>query len=123
MALFLGCLSYLSEKRCHVRRAKYNTRVVVADNPFGKASSDHVLDPVFFIARQLGFQIIALTAHQDGNFIRKYFPVVYSCRFADMENTKGRVLVPEKEIKTAFFEEEHPSSLARLDEYEEVGLF
>ena len=58
MALFLGCLSYLAEKRCHVKRTKYNNRVVLADNPFGKASSDHVLDPVFFIAKELGFQLI-----------------------------------------------------------------
>lgn len=123
MALFLGCLNYLSEKRCHLRRAKYNTRVVIADNPFGKASSDHVLSPVFFIAKQLGFQILALTAHQEGSFIRKYFPVVYSCRFADMANKKGKVLVPDKEVKTAFFEEHHPESLARLDEYEQLGLF
>ena len=123
MALFLGCLNYLSEKRCHLRRAKYNTRVVIADNPFGKASSDHVLSPVFFIAKQLGFQIIALTAHQEGSFIRKYYPVVYSCRFADMANKKGKVLVPDKEVKTAFFEEHHPESLARLDEYEQLGLF
>lgn len=123
MALFLGCLNYLSEKRCHLRRAKYNTRVVIADNPFGKASSDHVLSPVFFIAKQLGFQILALTAHQEGSFIRKYFPVVYSCRFAEMANKKGKVLVPDKEIKTAFFEEHHPESLARLDEYEQLGLF
>lgn len=99
MALFLGCLNYLSEKRCHLRRAKYNTRVVIADNPFGKASSDHVLSPVFFIAKQLGFQILALTAHQEGSFIRKYFPVVYSCRFAEMANKKGKVLVPDKEIE------------------------
>lgn len=123
MALFLGCLNYLSEKRCHLRRAKYNTRVVIADNPFGKASSDHVLSPVFFIAKQLGFQILALTAHQEGSFIRKYFPVVYSCRFAKMANKKGKVLVPDKEIKMAFFEEHHPESLARLDEYEQLGLF
>lgn len=123
MALFLGCLNYLSEKRCHLRRAKYNTRVVIADNPFGKASSDHVLSLVFFIAKQLGFQILALTAHQEGSFIRKYFPVVYSCRFAEMANKKGKVLVPDKEIKTAFFEEHHPESLARLDEYEQLGLF
>ena len=123
MALFLGCLNYLSEKRCHVRKAKYNTRVVVADNPFGKASSDHVLSPVFFIAEQLGFQIIALTAHQEGNFIRKYFPVVYSCRFADTADHKGRTLVPEQELKTAFFEEHHPESLGRLVEYDQLGLF
>lgn len=123
MALFLGCLNYLAEKRCHIKKAAYNTRVVIADNPFGKASSDHILDPVFFIAQQLGFQIIALTAHEDGNFIRKYFPVVYSCRFANLANGKGSVLQPEKEIRTAFFEEHHPESLVRLNEYEEIGLF
>ncbi|MCH4178535.1 MAG: hypothetical protein LKF47_01535 [Megasphaera sp.] len=123
MALFLGCLNYLSERRCHVRHRAYNNRVVVADNPFGKASSDHILNPVFFIAQQLGFQIIALTAHEDGNFIRKYFPVVYSCRFADIPGNKGKVLLPEKEIKTAFFEEHHPESLGRLNDYEETGLF
>ncbi|MCH4166095.1 MAG: hypothetical protein LKF74_03310 [Megasphaera sp.] len=123
MALFLGCLNYLSEKRCHVRHRSYNNRVVLADNPFGKASSEHVLNPVFYIAQQLGFQMIALTAHEDGNFIRKYFPVVYSCRFADIPGNKGKVLLPEKEIKTAFFEEHHPESLGRLNDYEEVGLF
>lgn len=123
MALFLGCLNYLSEKRCHIRKAKYNTRVVVADNPFGKASSDHVLSPVFFIAQQLGFQIIALTAHQEGSFIRKYFPVVYSCRFADTADHKSRTVIPEQEVKTAFFEEHHPESLARLNSYDQLGLF
>ena len=123
MALFLGCLNYLSEKRCHIKRGKYLNRVVIADNPFGKASSDHVLNPVFFIAQQLGFQIIALTAHEDGNFIRKYFPVMYSCRFADIAGQKGKILCPEKEIKTAFFEEHNPESLNRLKDYEEIGLF
>ena len=123
MALFLGCLSYLAEKRCHVKRTKYNNRVVLADNPFGKASSDHVLDPVFFIAKELGFQLIALTAHEDGNFIRKYFPVVYSCRFANIAGQKGKVLQPEMEIKTAAFEELKPENKARLDDYEEMGLF
>ena len=123
MALFLGCLNYLSEKHCHVKRTKYNNRVVLADNPFGKASSDHVLDPVFFIAKELGFQLIALTAHEDGNFIRKYFPVVYSCRFANIAGQKSQVLQPEQEIKTAAFEELKPENLARLDDYEEIGLF
>lgn len=123
MALFLGCLNYLSEKRARIGHTKYHNRVVVADNPLGKASSDHVLDPVFFIAEQLGFQMIALTAHEDGNFIRKYFPVVYSCHFADISGGKGKVLLPEKEIKTAFFEEHHPEALKRLEDYEETGLF
>ncbi len=123
MALFLGCLNYLSEKRVRIPHTKYNNRVVVADNPFGKASSDHVLDPVFFIAEQLGFQVIALTAHEDGNFVRKYFPVVYSCRFAELSGGRGKVLEPEMQLKTAFFEEHHPEALDRLETYTEIGLF
>ena len=123
MALFLGCLNYLSEKRARIPHTKYASRVVVADNPFGKASSDHVLDPVFFIADQLGFQILALTAHEDGNFIRKYFPIIYSCRFAELAGGKGKVLHPEMQIQTAFFEEHNPGALERLESYEETGLF
>ena len=75
------------------------------------------------IAKELGFQLIALTAHEDGNFIRKYFPVVYSCRFANIAGHKGKVLQPEMEIKTAAFEELKPENKARLDDYEEMGLF
>lgn len=125
MALFLGCLNYLSEKRCPVMRTRFNNRVVVADNPFGKASSEHVLDPVFYIARQLGFQLIALTAHEDGSFIRKYFPVVYSCRFASLSHGMGKVLRPEMELKTAYLEEKAPGSLERLMEieYQQGTLF
>lgn len=118
MALFLGCLNYLSEKRCPMMRTRFNNRVVVADNPFGKASSEHVLDPVFYIARQLGFQLLALTAHEDGSFIRKYFPVVYSCRFASLSQGRGKVLRPEMELKTAYLEEKSPGSLERLMEGE-----
>lgn len=123
MALFLGCLNYLSEKRARIPHTKYTNRVVVADNPFGKASSDHVLDPVFFIAEQLGFQILALTAHEDGSFVRKYFPVVYSCRFAELAGGKGKILNPDRKIQTAFFEEHDPAALERLESYEETGLF
>lgn len=61
MTLFLGILNYVAEKQKHIEPNMKRHRVVIMDNPFGKASSDHVLNPVFFIAEQLGFQIIALT--------------------------------------------------------------
>lgn len=123
MALFLGCLNYLSEKGKNVKMTKNCNRAVVADNPFGQASSEHVLNPVFFIAKQLGFQFIALTAHDEGGFIRKYFPVVYSCRFAQSKDQKSQVIQTEKEIKTAFFQENNPTALNRLADYENIGLF
>lgn len=123
MALFLGCLNYLSEKRKHIRKTAYCNRVVIADNPFGKASSEHVLDPIFFIAKQLGFQVIALTAHDEGSFIRKYFPVVYSCRFSSSHDQKTKIIQTDKEVQTAFFQEKNPDFLSRLTDYQEIGMF
>ena len=56
-------------------------------------------------------------------FVRKYFPVVYSCRFAELSGGRGKVLEPEMQLKTAFFEEHHPEALDRLETYTEIGLF
>ncbi|EOD00253.1 hypothetical protein [Caldisalinibacter kiritimatiensis] len=123
MALFLGILNYLAEKRQHISVNKKRNRTVIMDNPFGKASSDHVLDPVFFIAEQLGFQIIALTAHAEGKFIRNYFPVVYSCKLRPSVNNESLIITKEKEIRYTFFKDNDPQSLERLGEQEQLSLF
>lgn len=123
MTLFLGILNYLAEKRKQIVSNMKRHRTVIVDNPFGKASSDHVLDPVFFIAEQLGFQIIALTAHAEGKFIRTYFPIVYSCRLRESENNVTQIMTKEKEIKTAFFKDSDPQTLMRLGQLHQMGLF
>lgn len=84
------------------------------DNPFGKASSEHVLNPVFFIAEQLGFQIIALTAHAEGKFIRSYFPVVYSLKLRNSKNNTTQIITKEKEIKYAYFKDRDSETLVRM---------
>lgn len=117
MALFLGILNYLSEKRQAVDPKARKSRAVILDNPFGKASSDHVLEPVFFIAEQLGFQIIALTALAEGKFIRDYFPVVYSCRLRPAAGNKF-IVSSEKEVRHAYLRDRYPESLRRLGERE-----
>ncbi|RRD94165.1 hypothetical protein EII17_09405 [Clostridiales bacterium COT073_COT-073] len=78
MALFLAILNYIEEKKYIPENEGKIGRTVVLDNPFGKASSRYVLEPVFYIAKKLGYQIIALTAHAEGKFISDFFPVVYS---------------------------------------------
>ncbi|MDO4765378.1 MAG: hypothetical protein Q4A29_04920 [Eubacteriales bacterium] len=78
MALFLAILNYIEEKKYIPENEGKIGRTVVLDNPFGKASSRYVLEPVFYIAKKLGYQIIALTAHVEGKFISDFFPVVYS---------------------------------------------
>lgn len=123
MTLFLGILNYLAEKRVPLQGNQKRHRTVIVDNPFGKASSDHVLEPVFFIAEQLGFQIIALTAHAEGKFIRKYFPVVYSCRLRESANGETQIMTKNKEIRAAFFKDNDPEALARLGEQEQMALF
>ncbi|PGT82457.1 hypothetical protein [Bacillus sp. AFS040349] len=123
MTLFLGILNYLAEKRVPLQGNQKRHRTVIVDNPFGKASSDHVLDPVFFIAEQLGFQIIALTAHAEGKFIRKYFPVIYSCRLRQSASGETLIMTKNKEIRTAFFKDNDPEAMVRLGEQEQLSLF
>lgn len=123
MTLFLGILNYVAEKRQGIIPGLKSNRTVIVDNPFGKASSDHVLDPVFMIAEKLGFQIIALTAHTEGSFIRNYFPVVYSCRLRPTIDDSSLIVDKEKEIQYAFFKDRDPDTLNRLDEIKQMTLF
>lgn len=123
MTLFLGLLNYIAEKRQHIQPKLKLHRTVIVDNPFGKASSDHVLSPVFFIAEQLGFQIIALTAHTEGKFLRDYFPIIYSCRLRNTAGSDKQVITKEKTIQYAFFQDHAPQSLERLGEVEQLELF
>lgn len=115
MALYLGILNYLAEKKQRIQSEEEKVRrAVILDNPFGKASSGHVLEPVFFIAKQLGFQIIALTAHSEGDFIRRYFPIVYSCKLRSTLDQKTSIFSKEQEIKKAYFMDNDPVALSIL---------
>jgi len=125
MTLFLGLQNYLAEKR-HINYSKNKrSRTVLLDNPFGKASSGHVLEPVFLIAEQLGFQLIALTAHAEGKFISDYFPIVYSCKLRSSVDDKIQIMTKEKEVNYAFLHDHNPTSILRLkeEEYEQLSLF
>ncbi|MBE3569989.1 MAG: hypothetical protein IMW92_07690 [Bacillales bacterium] len=123
MTLFLGILNYVAEKKHHIQPKMKRHRAVILDNPFGKASSDHVLSPVFFIAEQLGFQIIALTAHAEGKFLRDYFPIIYSCRLRPSSDGNKKVMTKEKWMHHAYFQDHDPKTLDRLGEVEQLELF
>lgn len=123
MALFLGIMNYAAEKRHHLGHKKQKRqRTVILDNPFGKASSDHVLFPVFYIAEQLGFQLIALTAHAEGKFIRDYFPIVYSCKLRPTTDDKSLMVDTDKTISYAYFRDHDPQALFRLEELEQLSI-
>lgn len=123
MTLFLGILNYVAEKKQYVQTNMKRHRAVILDNPFGKASSEHVLSPVFFVAEQLGFQIIALTAHAEGKFLQDYFPILYSCRLRSSIERGKKVMTKEKWLHHAYFRDHEPRGLERLGEVEQMELF
>ncbi|MHA6484984.1 coiled-coil domain-containing protein [Paenibacillus sp. strain BS8-2] len=115
MTLFLGLLNYVAERKRYIKSNMKLHRTVILDNPFGKASSDHVLSPVFFIAEQLGFQMIALTAHAEGKFLQDYFPIVYSCRLRQTSDSSKQIVESTKRIQHAYFKDNAPETLERID--------
>lgn len=123
MTLFLSLLNYLAEKKQHLSPNQKRQRSVLLDNPFGKASSDHVLKPVFMIAEKLGFQIIALTAHAEGKFISEYFPVVYSCRLRKTSDPNKQIMTNEKILNHTYLRENSPMTIMRMQEVEQISLF
>lgn len=123
MTLFLGILNYLAEKKQYLSSNQKKNRTVILDNPFGKASSKHVLDPVFYIAERLGFQMIALTAHAEGQFITDYFPVVYSLRLRESKQTDKKIVDATRTLNMVYLKEKAPASIERLQEAEQLQLF
>ncbi len=123
MTLFLGILNYVAEKKGYQTGDRKRQRAVILDNPFGAASSDHVLSPVFFVAEQLGFQMIALTAHAEGKFLQDYFPVIYSCRLRQTTDASKQVMETSKQLNYAYFEDHEPPEMDRLQQVEQMDLF
>ncbi|PAC37204.1 coiled-coil domain-containing protein [Caldifermentibacillus hisashii] len=123
MTLFLGILNYVAEKKKQNRPNTKLHRAVILDNPFGKASSDHVLSPVFFVAEQLGFQIITLTAHAEGKFLQDYFPIIYSCRLRESNDNNKQVMTKEQWLHRAYFQDHDPVVIERLGQTEQLSLF
>ena len=111
----------MSKKQNGVK-VKKRSRTVIVDNPFGKASSDHVLSPVFFIAEQLGFQMIALTAHVEGKFLHDYFPIVYSCRLRSAVGSSKQIVDPQKSVHHALFQD-HDEQAEETLNIEQLSLF
>ncbi len=73
-SLFVVLLSYLR----HSRTGGYkSSAVILADNPFGKASSSHILEIVNAITHHQNVQLFCCTALRNTEIMRE-FPVIYS---------------------------------------------
>ncbi|MCF8567813.1 hypothetical protein LLE49_24130 [Alicyclobacillus tolerans] len=91
MTMYLLVMTYMRKK---VTNRHDTWKVVVADNPFGKASSDHIIDPILEIAKNNRVQLICLTAHREEHILKK-FAVVYSNKYYPVEGRPFEMMVPE----------------------------
>jgi hypothetical protein len=72
------------------------TTVLIMDNPFSNASSPHVLDPIFEIANQLGFQIIAFAPPEIiKEEISERFPILWSMQLKMLKENGMSLLTSE----------------------------
>ena len=70
--------------------------VLLLDNPFGKASGKHVLDPIFEIANKLNFQLIAFAAPEIIKAeISERFPVFWALKIAGHEDLAAGTVTGE----------------------------
>ena len=79
----------MSFKKRHIGNENPST-VLILDNPFGKASAKHVLDPIFEIANKLNFQLICFAAPEIIKVeISERFPVFWELKIEDGKVVHG----------------------------------
>lgn len=84
----------MSFKKKHIGNENPST-VLILDNPFGKASAKHVLDPIFEIADKLNFQLVCFAAPEIIKVeISERFPI-----FWELKIEEGKILHGGRIIK------------------------
>lgn len=79
----------MSFKKKHIGNENPST-VLIMDNPFGKASAKHVLDPIFEIADKLNFQLICFAAPEIIKVeLSERFPIFWELKIDDGKIVHG----------------------------------
>lgn len=76
LAVFMAIVNY---SHCKNKEDKDSRKVLFADNPFGQASSKHLLDFIFSMADRNNFQMICYTALTEST-VYQYIPTVYTLK-------------------------------------------
>ena len=97
MTMFMILVSYIRQQ-LEGRSSVWKT--VIADNPFGKASSGHILDTVFEIAEANQIQLFCLTAHRQENILFR-FPVAYSLQ---LRTVYGKEVMKHDRLESGFYD-------------------
>lgn len=96
VTMFMIMLAHI-RRRLEGRKATW--KVLLADNPFGRASSSHVWEPVFQIARANLIQLVCLTAHKQEDILKR-FPVVYSLQ---LRSFYGKEIMQSELMESGFY--------------------
>lgn len=102
-----------------------DTRVMIMDNPFGPISSEHLLEPMFEIAKKHRTQLICLT-HLKDNSIMKCFNLIYMLKvrmaaIGTNEYLKVEPFVRDQSVLTR--DEKLEKAVYRASEFKEMSLF
>ncbi len=102
-----------------------DTRVMIMDNPFGPISSEHLLVPMFEIAKKHRTQLICLT-HLKDNSIMKCFNLIYMLKVrmsavGGKEYLKTEEIIRDQELIT--HDEKLEKALYHASELTETSLF
>jgi DNA repair exonuclease SbcCD ATPase subunit len=91
VSVFILFISLMSYTRGYQLSRKQSGKVLVMDNPFGPVSSEHLLEPLFKIAKTYDAQLICFT-HINTSAITSQFDLIYSLRVVrDAGSSQERV--------------------------------
>lgn len=102
-----------------------DTKVLIMDNPFGPISSEHLLKPLFNIAKKYNTQLICLTDLKQ-NSIMNCFNLIYMIKIRQNVLGTSEYLLLEKKIKNEEeFEKDEKLEKAvfKAQEVEQLKLF
>lgn len=101
-ALFSMFITIISYIRSRVSPSYSTSKVILADNPFGKASAAYLLDIIFSLANRNNVQMICATALKEDDILKK-FDVVYSLVLRPVEGIG--VVMPDKtaELESGYY--------------------
>lgn len=119
-AVMIALMSYARNSQRNTEdynRKNTDTKVLLMDNPFGPISSDHLLKPLFDIAKKYNTQLICLTDLKQ-NSIMNQFRVIFMMKI--VPNTTGTMEYLKVEEST-YTGEEDPveENLEMLNYYQE----
>ena len=110
VVFFTLIVSIMNYTRSLSGNLNHTTGVLILDNPFGPITSQHLLEPMFRIAKHFHIQLICLT-HIGTQAVKSSFEIVYQLRFKNLALSNIQILESELEqhMEHAFYRSEQLS--------------